>query len=108
MEEVVKTPAIEAPGATRASITSVRPAYLTPAAAEANSTPAISGRSGNFAGASGEIVSDFALVCAAEAAGAGAVERSDFNALTLARSFLTLVFNSLVSFDFFFAIAPAF
>ena len=52
--ERVKTPATTEPGSRRVSITSVRPAYRTPAATEAKRTPSITGRSGNAAGARGE------------------------------------------------------
>merc|ERR1711938_377568 len=52
--ERVNTPATVLPGARSASITSVRPSYRTPAAAEAKRTPSITGRSGKAAGARGE------------------------------------------------------
>ena len=52
----VNTPAKTLFGANTASITSGRSAYFTPAAAVANVTPSMTGRSGNRAGARGETV----------------------------------------------------
>jgi hypothetical protein len=53
--ERVKTPAMVAPGAMAASMTSVRPGYFTPAEAVANCTPSMIGSSGKLAGARGDI-----------------------------------------------------
>jgi hypothetical protein len=52
--DLVKTPATVVPGASRASSTSVRLAYLMPAAAVASFTPAIGGMAGTDFGARGE------------------------------------------------------
>ena len=52
--EVVKTPAACVPLSINASMTSVRPAYLMPAAAVAKRTPSIAGKCANSFGASGE------------------------------------------------------
>src|SRR3954470_18367033 len=54
--DLVKTPATVVPGASSASSTSVRFAYLIPAAAVASFTPAIGGRTGTDFGARGETV----------------------------------------------------
>ena len=58
----VKTPAAVVPGSSRASSTSVRLAYLMPAAAVASRTPAIAGMSGTDFGASGETGTTAAMV----------------------------------------------
>ena len=50
----VNTPAMTLPSSSSASSTSVRPAYLMPAAAVASLTPAIAGMSGTLVGARGE------------------------------------------------------
>ena len=62
VEDLVNVPAITLPAQSSASITSVRPAYLTPAACVANVTPSITGRFGNPpAGASGDTDSILAM-----------------------------------------------
>ena len=61
MEDRVNTPATVVPGAIRASITSGRSWWRIAAAAVENSTPSITGRFGNSAGASGETETDFPM-----------------------------------------------
>src|SRR5436190_21094634 len=62
--ERVSTPATVVPLSNRASSTSVRLAYLMPAAPVASLTPAISGMAGTCVGASGETDDDI-RICAA-------------------------------------------
>jgi hypothetical protein len=52
--DLVNAPATQDPGSRTASITSVLPAYLTPAAAVANLAPLMTGSVGKLAGAKGE------------------------------------------------------
>src|SRR5690606_15663914 len=110
--EVVKAPAIVVPGASRTSVTSVRPGYRTPAATAANSTPAIRGSAGKPPfGASGETGLAFFLAAVAAACtasptaspaaasapsttGATSVSRRIRKAFTLAFSFLASAFHS--------------
>ncbi len=61
--DVVKTPAQVVPLSNSASSTSVRLAYLMPAAAVASRTPAIAGMSGTCCGARGETAEDMAAPC---------------------------------------------
>src|SRR5262245_39193249 len=56
--DFVSTPATVVPLSSSASSTSVRPAYLMPAAPVASVTPAIAGMSGTFVGARGETCVD--------------------------------------------------
>lgn len=51
----VSTPAITVPGASSASIRSVRPSYFTPAATAPRRTPPMGGMSGKESGASGDL-----------------------------------------------------